>query len=118
MNISQPVDRPIELKISGEKYERNLPLYQDADQRYFYNLLQTLSLPTKLPLEYYGSYTIRYGDTWPLISYNIYGSTNLYWLVLEANKILDPTLPLIPGTDILFFIKDLASAILTQLNTQ
>jgi len=118
MNISLPVARPTELKISGEKYERNLSLYQDVNERYFYNLLQTLSLPDNLPLEYYGSYTLCYGDTWPLISYKIYGSTNLYWLILEANKIIDPTLPLEPGTDIRFFIKDLASTILTQLNTQ
>ena len=93
-------------------------MYQDDDGRYFFNLLQNLVLPTDIPDNLYKEYETCYGDTWPFISHKLYGTTNLYWLVLEANKIINPTNPVLPGNKIKYFKKEVVSSILTQLNTQ
>jgi len=89
-------------------------VYEDASGLYYYNLLQTISFPRDLPSNLFELYTIRYGDTWPHISYKVYNTINLWWLILLANDILDPTKPLEPGKTLRIPIQSVVSAVLAQ----
>ena len=70
-------------------YENIFNVYKDTNNMYFYNLLQTISIP-ELPPSYYMVYSVKPKDTWPLISYKAYGTTILWWLILHANNIINP----------------------------
>jgi nucleoid-associated protein YgaU len=85
-------------KLSLENLENIFNVYQDLDGMYFYNLLQTISIPPDLPESIYNKYPVVYGDTWPFISHKTLNNPNLWWLILMVNNIQDPTKKVEPGT--------------------
>lgn len=64
-------------KLPLENLENIFNMYQDKQGMYFYNLLQTISIPQNLPETLFVSYTTKYGDTWPFISHKTLNSPNL-----------------------------------------
>lgn len=98
-----------------ENMENIFDVYRDKDGMYFYNLLQTIVFPTDLPLNLFISYTIKYGDTWPFISHKTLNSPNLWWIILLANNIQDPTKPLVNGDIIKIPIMSVVKEILAQI---
>jgi hypothetical protein len=98
-----------------ENMENIFNVYRDQDGMYFYNLLQTIVFPTDLPLNLFISYTIKYGDTWPFISYKTLNSPNLWWIILLANNIQDPTKPLVNGDIIKIPIMSVVKEVLAQI---
>lgn len=96
-------------------YENIFNVYVDTNSLYFYNILQTISFPDNLPSGYYKEYNIVYGDTWPLISYKNYNTPNLWWLILLANKINNPTIQPQVGQKINVPNNDIARSVLTQI---
>lgn len=86
--------------IKNENYENIFNIFTDDDDRYYYNILQTVAFPLNLPAGYFNEYNITYGDTWPFISYKVYNTPNIWWIILLANNIKDPTTSLVPGTTI------------------
>ena len=105
-------------KLKSDSYANIFQVYTDEDNRYFYNLLQTIDLPDNLPEGYYGNYNAVYGDTWPFVSYKIYGNPNLWWLITAANSITNPTTQPQPGQTIKFLKTRFASLVISQLTTQ
>jgi nucleoid-associated protein YgaU len=87
-------------KLSPENLENIFNVYKDLDDMYFYNLLQTISIPQNLPESVYITYNVRQGDTWPFISHKTLNNPNLWWLILMVNNIQDPTKKVEPGTTI------------------
>jgi hypothetical protein len=85
-------------KLDLENYENIFNVYQTEDKKYFYNLLTNLVFPKNLPTGLFKFYDTGYDDTWPLISYKQYNSPNLWWAILLANDIKNPTKPILPGT--------------------
>lgn len=77
-------------KLNSERYENIFSVHETEDKRYYYNLIQTVVLPSTLPPSLYEIYIIKYGDTWPLISFKYYRTPNLWWIILETNKIINP----------------------------
>jgi nucleoid-associated protein YgaU len=104
--------------LKTENYENIFNVYTDENNRYFYNLLQSVSLPQNLPAGYYSTYNIQYGDTWPLISYKNYKTPNLWWIILAANNINNPTALPVPGSQISILNNKVAQIILNQTSTQ
>jgi Base plate wedge protein 53 len=35
-------------------------------------------------------YEVKQGDTWPMISYKLYGTTRLWWVIAQVNSVIDP----------------------------
>jgi nucleoid-associated protein YgaU len=105
-------------RLNAENLENMFNVHQDANGMYFYNLLQTIEFPQNLPLNLFTSYTVKYGDTWPFISYKTLNSPNLWWTILLANNIQDPTnkgKPLVPGTIIKIPRMEVVKEILSQI---
>jgi hypothetical protein len=84
--------------LKQENLENIFNVYRDSDGYYFYNLLQTVVFPADLPESLFQTYSVKYGDTWPFISYKAYNTPNLWWVILLANDIQDPTKIAKPGT--------------------
>jgi nucleoid-associated protein YgaU len=84
--------------LSEEKYENIFSVVLDENNRYFYNLLQAVTLPDNLPSGFFNEYIIVPNDTLPYISYKVYKTINLWWVICIANNINDPTKPFEVGT--------------------
>ena len=73
------------------RYENIFKVHQKGDKNfYFYNILKTLQLPDDLNEQVFDY--IKFPETLPLttLSFKIYGTTHLWWLILIVNKIRNP----------------------------
>ena len=98
-----------------ENYENMFNVYQNSNNMYFYNLLQTIAFPEGLPANLFFKYDICAGDTWPFISYKVYDTPNLWWVIMYANEIMDPTKNPVPGTTIDIPKTQVVNEILVQI---
>jgi nucleoid-associated protein YgaU len=104
-------------KLKRSSYENIFNVYADENGRYYYNLLQTVVIPKDLPEGYFLEYNVRYGDTWPFISYKVYKNPNLWWLITDVNNILDATTIPEPGSTIKILKSESVTIILDQIAT-
>jgi len=104
-------------RLKDENYENIFNVYQDDNDFYFYNLLQTIHFPQDLPDTFFTTYDVKYNDTWPLISYKSYNSIKLWWLIALANNVINPIDFLIPGQTIRIPKPSVVTQILTELVT-
>lgn len=102
-------------KLDEEAYENIFDVYLDENGLYFYNLIETIQFPTNLPPNLFESYNIKPGDTWPLISYKNFRTPNLWWLILLANQIDNPTILPKPGDVILIPIEQVVKEVLSNI---
>ena len=101
-----------------ENLENIFNVYSDEDSKYFYNILQTVVVPSNLPKGYYNEYVIQEEDTWPYISYKAYRTPNLWWVIVSANDIINPTGKLVTGTKIRLLKSEVVKSILEQITVQ
>ena len=105
-------------KLKTDDYANIFNVYTDENGYYYYNLLQNVKIPANLPDGYYEPYNVTYGDTWPSISYKVYKTPNMWWLVIAANEIINPTSQPDPGSIIKVLKIQYASLIVTEINSQ
>lgn len=98
-----------------ENFENIFNVYKDKDGMYYYNLLQTVTFPSNLPLNLFDPYTIKYGDTWPVISYKTLNNTNIWWLLLLVNGINNPVVRPTPGNIIKIPKPEVVKQVLFQI---
>ena len=105
-------------ELRNDDYANIFNIYTDEDSKYFYNLLQTAAIPNNLPVSFYDSYNVTYNDTWPFISYKLYNTPNLWWVIASVNNITNPLEKLVPGTQIKYLKAEYVSLITTQLTVE
>lgn len=101
-------------RLDQEHMENIFNVYREDDGMMYYNLLQSVSFPQNLPSNLFTQYTLSHGDTWPYVSFKVYNSPNLWWVILLANNIHDPTAKLVLGTRINIPTVDVVREIITQ----
>jgi len=75
--------------VSLESYERifNVNLVKNKDKNFlFYNTLNKVIFPDNLSSEVYDEIIVQVDTPWTTLSYNIYGTINLWWVVYLINK--------------------------------
>lgn len=101
----------VNYRLNSQQYENVFNVYEDSDIGYFYNLLRTINFPEDLDPDTYDIYVIESGDTWPQISWRVYSSVFLWWVICAVNQIQDPTKVPAPGIKIKilrpFYVKNL-----------
>ena len=102
-------------KLQPENYENIFNVYQETTGMHYYNLIQTIVFPTNLPKGFFDTYEISHGDSWPFISYKMFNTPNLWWVILLANQIHDPTTIPVPGTTLLIPKTEIVKEILSQI---
>jgi hypothetical protein len=83
-----------------------------------YNINRTLMFNNidKTPLTYFKKYTPKQSDCWTLISYYVYGTTELWWLICKVNGVKDPTIEPFPTyTELKILNKEYVNNILSQI---
>lgn len=65
---------------------------------YFYNIIKTIKFPENLAINLYYKKTITGKTPYTKISYDAYGTQNLWWLIILVNNITNPVNVITPGT--------------------
>jgi nucleoid-associated protein YgaU len=106
-------------KLSYYRFENFFNIYKDSDNDFnYYNLLRSINIFPAEDTDVEESYVIKYSDTWLSISYNIYNTIELWWIICAYNQIQNPTTMPEPGTVIKILKASYISAIINELNKQ
>ena len=113
-NIEELVDLEI------YRYENIFKVYNTGEKDfYFYNILKTINLPDNLDNNFFGFINLKKRIPLTTLSYEIYGTTYLWWLILIVNKIKNTIRDLPSSKKIRYvkneFIKDVTDSIKSQL---
>ena len=103
--------------LNNTNYENIFNIYQDSDSRYYYNLLQTVVVPSNIPDAYFSKYITVPSDTWPYISYKVFGRIDLWWIILLCNSITNPTIGIDTGVTLKIPKTQVVDAIIAQIQT-
>jgi LysM repeat protein len=114
MNQNNVKDLP---NLTQDRYENIFNVYSDDNNLYYYNLLQSVVLPTNLPESFFTQYVTVPGDTLPFIAYKNYGTINLWWVICVANNITNPIDPLDSGIVLKMPNTSVVREILKQINS-
>lgn len=90
--------------LESTRYENIFNVYRTRSGHYYYNLAKTISFPDNVSDEYFDLYELPPGTYYTTLSYNIYGTIDLWWLILIANNIRNP-MAIPTGTTILRVVK-------------
>lgn len=102
-------------KLKEANYENIFSVYQNEEGNYYYNLLQTIHFPSNLPDSFFSEYIIEYGDTLPVIAHKNYNNLRLWWVIAQANDIINPTIKLEPGSALKIPKTYIVKSIITQI---
>ena len=70
------------------RYENIFNVYQNKADQYYYNILAKVNFPSNIEEAYYETFVVQSDfQSWTNISYKIYGTTLLWWLVCSVNNI-------------------------------
>jgi hypothetical protein len=89
-------DIPELATISSHSYERIFNVYTD-DDFYAYNINKTIHFPDDLDPSFIDHIRISGKLAWSHISFKVYGTIKLWWLLCLVNKILNPVILPRPG---------------------
>ena len=96
-------------KLNLRNYERIFKLFDvtaNNKTHYIYNILRKIEFPTTIASEYIDKYKTPIDQPLTIISYNIYNSMILWWLIYLLNKTkIGTNIFVIPGGTELRFIK-------------
>lgn len=72
-------------EIKFTDFENFFNIYQDKNADYFFNLNSTVYLD--IPSSRLKTYVCQHDLHWPVISWNIYGTVRLWWILMKVNNI-------------------------------
>lgn len=79
-------------KLNAYNYENLFNVYRDSENDpYYYNILNTIALPEELDPSIYYEYKVPGPSiAWTILSFKVYGTIKLWWIICLANKIINP----------------------------
>jgi len=98
------------------KLENLFNVYNNGSY-YFYNILGTVNIPQNLDRSTYAEYTVPSENMpWTLISYKVYNTMDLWWLICSTNNISNPIEFVKAGTVLKILTPEYVSSILQTIN--
>jgi len=81
------------------RYENIFKVYQtqDGNKDYFYNIIKNILVPNNINNNSFFTITYQANTPFTTLSYQIYGTTYLWWLICIVNNIRNPFDPSITG---------------------
>jgi hypothetical protein len=100
-------------------YERIFKMYKDQDEFFAYNILKTVKIPKDLDSDTFYYIRINGKMSWPKISFDQYGSIQLWWLICLTNGIMNPIQLPEPGIVLKIikppYVRDVLNSISSQI---
>lgn len=107
--------KDINIDLSPERLENLFTVSKDSDGNFYYNLTETIQIDDNIPSSMLGRYDVTGKMSWHNISFDIYGTTNLWWAILAVNKNFSPIVLPEKGDIIYFIQKDTVISIMDAL---
>ena len=85
---------------------------------YAYNLLKTVQIPDTIAGEMVEYIRITGDQSWTQVSFNVYGTIKLWWLICITNKILNPVVLPAPGMIIKLIKRKHVPTIISEIENQ
>ena len=82
------------------RYENIFKIYKNENSMYFYNVLNDINVPDNIDKQFYYIIKINRRIPWTTISYEQYGTIDLWWFICLVNKIQNPVFFVEPGTEL------------------
>ena len=114
-------DIPSYPDIETVSYENFFKLHLHNIEFAFFNLLKKINIltnTTDVDPSFFITYNIDVDVPWVLLSYKIYGTLNLWWLICLVNNIQDATKNPVLGTQIKAIKPQFVGSIVNQINIQ
>jgi len=95
-------------------------IYPDEEGYNRFSINRTLIINTKdkpAP-NLFNIYTVKYGDSWTVISFNAYGTIELWWLICKFNDIKNPLVSPIEGEKLMIPTIDIANSIVELIRSK
>ena len=104
--------------IDDEYYENIFSVYK-IDRHYVYNILRKVSLPsTNLNQQYFSNTIIEASVPWTTISYKVYGTIKLWWLLCAVNGVINPVINIEAGETLRVLKPEYISTVLSTIYSQ
>ena len=101
------------------RYENIFKVYQTGSKNfYFYNIMKKITLPQDINNQYFFTYVLQKNIPFTALSYQAYGTTQLWWLICIVNDIKYPQDPKLVGTTLKIIKKDYVKSILDSIKSQ
>lgn len=109
-----------ELKeLESYRYENIFKVYETGKKNYFfYNIAKKIVLPDNLDNNFFDFITLRNNIPLTTISFQIYGTTYLWWLILIVNNIENPVKKLPVGKKIRYIKPNLIKTVVDNIKSQ
>jgi hypothetical protein len=91
----------------------------DIDNAWVYNVMRALYIMNlkDIPKSFFSYHKVMEKETWNMISYKLYGTVELWWLLLKLNEIKDPTFDPTPDSYVRYISKENANQIIDTMKT-
>lgn len=108
-----------ELKpLNNFRYENIFKMYQNKDKNYFYNIIKKVTILPNLDPTQFFYYPIPKKMPWTMVSFNLYNTIELWWLVCLVNNITNPIKQPTAGTTIRAIRSDLVASVINDIKSQ
>ena len=102
--------------IPASRYESILRMYTTPDNQYYYNLIQSISINGNIDKTKVFYMPVKQSLPWSIISYNAYGTTELWWLIALINNINNPVKMPEVGTVLKFIRPDYVNGVIDEIS--
>jgi len=108
----QQNDIPDLVPLDSTRYENIFKLYKDPNSIYFYNILNNIIVPDNIDQQFYYIIKLNRKIPWTTISYEQYGTIDLWWFICLVNKINNPIKFVEPGAELKVIRKNYLATVL------
>jgi hypothetical protein len=77
-------------KLNNQRYENIFKMYDLKTGQHYYNLLRSIHFPDNIDNTQITYITVKQSLPWTAISFNVYQTIELWWLICLLNKIDNP----------------------------
>jgi len=101
------------------RYENIFKVYQTGDKNfYFYNIIKNIKVPEDINNEIFTLITLQENTPLPTLSYQLYGTTYLWWLICVLNNIQNPFDPNNSGKKLKVLKRQYLKTVLNSIKQQ
>jgi hypothetical protein len=105
--------------LNNFRYENIFKMYKENDNdQFFYNITKKIVLPKNLNPDQFIFYPIRKSMPWTMVSFNLYSTIELWWLICLVNDIKNPVVQPKAGTFVKALKADLVNSVLNNITSQ
>tara|TARA_E500000318_G_C3472461_1_gene177069 strand:- start:215 stop:577 length:363 start_codon:yes stop_codon:yes gene_type:complete len=101
------------------RYENIFKVYQTGEKNYFYyNIVKKIEIPDDIEQRFFNYITLQKNMPLTAISYDIYGTMELWWLLLIVNNIQNPVKNLPSGEKIKYILPEIVPSFVENIKSQ